>query len=105
MPHYIFLYLLGWEEYMLPCMNKALFGIDCPGCGMQRSVALLIRGDFVGAFYMYPAVYPLLALLLFLISSFFVTIKFEQQIKIFLGVLSGATIIVSYIIKMNFLTH
>ncbi|MFA7446524.1 MAG: DUF2752 domain-containing protein, partial [Flavobacteriaceae bacterium] len=44
------------EDYMLPCMNKKLFGIDCMGCGIQRSVALLLRGEFVEAFYMYPAI-------------------------------------------------
>jgi hypothetical protein len=25
------------------------------GCGMQRSIALILNGDFIAAFQMYPA--------------------------------------------------
>ena len=42
---------------MLPCLNKKLFGIDCFGCGTQRSLMLLYQGDFIGAFHMFPAIY------------------------------------------------
>ncbi|MGS0524465.1 DUF2752 domain-containing protein [Zobellia nedashkovskayae] len=31
---------------MLPCLNKKLFGIDCPGCGLQRSIVLFFKGRF-----------------------------------------------------------
>ena len=48
------------EDFMLPCLNKKLLGIDCLGCGMQRAVALILHGDFVAAFYMYPAIYTLI---------------------------------------------
>ncbi|MEX0361379.1 MAG: DUF2752 domain-containing protein [Allomuricauda sp.] len=93
--------LLSAKDYMLPCLNKKLFGIDCPGCGMQRSVDLLLHGDFVGAFKMYPAVYPIVLLLLFLISNLFLKLKFAHQIKFFLMLVTAGTIIVSYILKMN----
>ncbi len=26
---------------------------------MQRAIALIFEGDFIGAFHMYPAIYPL----------------------------------------------
>ncbi|OXA76084.1 Protein of unknown function [Flavobacterium aquidurense] len=48
------------EKYMLPCLFKTVFGIDCLGCGFQRSVFLLFQGDFLAAFKMYPAVYTTL---------------------------------------------
>lgn len=48
------------EEYMVPCMNKSIFGIDCMGCGTQRSLALLLDGEFIEAFKMFPAIYTLL---------------------------------------------
>ncbi|WP_338375516.1 DUF2752 domain-containing protein [uncultured Flavobacterium sp.] len=48
------------EEYMVPCMNKSIFGIDCMGCGTQRSLNLLLQGEFVEAFKMFPAIYTLL---------------------------------------------
>ncbi len=48
------------EEYMVPCMNKSIFGIDCMGCGTQRSLNLLLHGEFIEAFKMFPAIYTLL---------------------------------------------
>ncbi len=47
------------EDYMLPCLNKKLFGVDCLGCGMQRSLLFIAKGEFVDAFKMYPAIYTI----------------------------------------------
>ena len=33
----------------LICPFKALMGIDCPTCGLTRSVSMLIHGDLVGS--------------------------------------------------------
>ena len=55
-------YVLDIEKYMLPCMNKSLFGVDCIGCGTQRSLLLLVNGEFTKAFYQFPAVYTTLLL-------------------------------------------
>ncbi|MHA7864459.1 DUF2752 domain-containing protein [Flagellimonas marinaquae] len=89
------------EDYMLPCLNKQLLGVDCPGCGLQRSAHLLLHGEFVAAFQMYPAIYPILLLLAFLITSTFVKIHRSNQIKFALMLLTAGTVILSYIIKMN----
>lgn len=40
--------------------DKSIFGIDCMGCGTQRSLNLLLQGEFVEAFKMFPAIYTLL---------------------------------------------
>ena len=45
------------EDFMIPCLNKKLFGFDCPGCGIQRAYSILFQGDFIAAFKMYPAIY------------------------------------------------
>ncbi|MCL6265317.1 DUF2752 domain-containing protein [Flagellimonas sp. 2012CJ39-3] len=86
---------------MLPCLNKKIFGLDCPGCGMQRAAYLLFHGDFVAAFKMYPAIYPILLLLIFLISNLFLKLKFAHQIKLFLMLVTAGTIIISYVLKMT----
>jgi len=86
---------------MLPCLNKKFFGIDCPGCGLQRSVNLLLHGDFLGAFKIYPAIYPMVLLLIFLVSNLFIKFKFGHQIKLILMLVTAGTIIISYILKMN----
>ncbi|MBQ4821245.1 DUF2752 domain-containing protein [Aquimarina sp. MMG016] len=86
---------------MLPCLNKKLFGVDCLGCGMQRSAALILKGEFVAAFYMYPAIYPLLFLLIFIGFNFFVSFKHDWTIKLALMIITVLTIIISYFIKMK----
>jgi len=89
------------ESYMLPCLNKRIFGLDCPGCGIQRAMALLVQGDFYGAFHMYPAIYPLLLLAVVLAITLFSKSKLLVRLKIFLLFTTVATIIISYILKMN----
>ena len=94
------LFAKGLEDYMLPCINKKYLGFECMGCGLQRSVALLINGQFVDAFLMYPAVYTLIALFGFLIVNHFKTFKFGNKIIIILALLNVVTIICSYLLKL-----
>ncbi|UZO79535.1 DUF2752 domain-containing protein [Aquimarina sp. ERC-38] len=88
---------------MLPCLNKYFLGIDCLGCGMQRSLWLLAKGEFKAAFYMYPAIYPLLGFLLFILSEFFVTIKYSWYLKLTLITAIVVFMVGNYILKMKFI--
>ncbi len=88
------------EDYMLPCLNKKLLGFECMGCGLQRSFSLMFHGNFVEAFYMYPAVYSLI--LLFLAIGINIFFKFKHSNKIIgaLAIITVATIIISFTIKI-----
>ncbi|WP_175578766.1 DUF2752 domain-containing protein [Tenacibaculum aiptasiae] len=92
------------EDYMLPCLNKKLFGVDCLGCGIQRALALVLKGEFIEAFKMYPGIYTLLLLAFVIILNFFYKIKHAQKIISILAILNVLIIVISYIIKMNLLT-
>ncbi|MFX0558302.1 DUF2752 domain-containing protein [Maribacter sp. CXY002] len=94
-----FVFFLGIEQYMLPCFTKKIFGFDCPGCGLQRSLVLLLKGDFNGAFHMYPAIYPMLLLFVFLALNYFITIRFSNSIKITLISVTVGVIVINYISK------
>ncbi|MDT0691859.1 DUF2752 domain-containing protein [Salegentibacter sp. F188] len=89
------------EKYMLPCLNKELFGLECYGCGGQRAMALLLKGDFAAAFQMFPAIYPLLFLLGFLILNLFFKFKHDYTVKIGLIIFTAVIMIVSYLYKIN----
>ncbi|UCD62334.1 MAG: DUF2752 domain-containing protein [Flavobacteriaceae bacterium] len=91
--------LLINEDYMLPCLNKQLLGIECTGCGIQRAAVLLFHGEFLEAFNMYPAIYPLILLSGFLLLDNFIKIKYSNKISIILIVTSVATILINYILK------
>lgn len=90
------------EEYMLPCLNKKLFGLDCMGCGMQRSAVLVVKGEFLEAFNMYPAIYTLILLFGIIAFNTFKNFKYSSKIILILAVLNGITIVTSFIIKTFF---
>jgi hypothetical protein len=92
-------YILKLDEYMLPCFSKKILGVDCPGCGIQRSVALILQGEFGAAFKMYPAIYTLLLLFGFLILNNFFTIKGSNKIIITLTSITVLLILINYILK------
>lgn len=88
------------EEFMLPCMSKQVLGMDCPGCGIQRAAALLFQGEFVAAFKMYPAIYPILLLFAFLLADVFIKIKYANKISIGLMITSVVFILGNFLIKL-----
>lgn len=88
------------EEYMLPCLSKKLFGIDCLGCGIQRSFILILKGEFVAAFYMYPAIYTMLLFFAFIGISFIDKSRNYHKIIMFLGTVTAIVMVVSYLYKV-----
>lgn len=89
------------EEYMIPCMNKKIFGVECPGCGTQRSLALLADGEFVAAFHMFPAIYT--TILLFACIGLHFIDKTHKYHKLIVGlaILNAAITIIAYIYKIT----
>ena len=90
---------LGLENYMLPCFTKQILGVDCPGCGLQRSALLLFKGEFISAFLMYPAIYPMLVLFAFLGLNKLFPVKHSNTITIILMVSTVGFILINYLLK------
>ena len=63
-----FLNIISWlEQYQLPCLFKKYFHIDCPGCGFQRSISALLKGNVAESFLLFPTTF---ALLIFFVGLF-----------------------------------
>lgn len=90
------------EDYMVPCMNKSLFGVECLGCGTQRALNLLIHGEFVEAFKMFPAIYTTLLFFLFLFLHFIDKSRSYHKLIIWLAICNAVIMIISYSIKHFF---
>ena len=88
------------ENGLLPCMNKQILGLECPGCGLQMSVLLLFEGEFAAAFFMYPAIYPMILLLSFLLIDQFIKIKYSNTISIVLMITTVGFILTNFILKL-----
>ena len=41
------------------CPVQRLTGVPCPGCGLSRAAASVLRGDLAGAFRLHPMIYVL----------------------------------------------
>jgi hypothetical protein len=91
------------EEFLLPCLNKQLFGFDCLGCGAQRALVLVFQGEFHSAFKMYPAIYTILLLLAFLVVNLFVKFRRDWHVKAGLIILNAIIIVGAYAYKVSFL--
>ncbi len=87
------------EEHMLPCMNKQLFGIECPGCGTQRAIAFLMEGEFYEAFKMFPAIYTLGLFFILLGLHLFEKKRNYSILVIASAILNGAIILIAYLSK------
>jgi len=98
----VFLSIFGSvEKYMLPCLSKKLLGIECFGCGLQRSVVLLFQGSFLEAFKMYPAIYVLIPLIVVIGFNAMFKFKFANKIINVLSILTIAVVLISYIYKLT----
>lgn len=87
------------EDYMLPCLTKSVFGFECFGCGLQRAVILVFKGDFTAAFYMYPAVYTLLLLFALVFTRNLFRVPHYSKILYILVAINLALIVGNYFLK------
>ena len=88
------------EKRQLPCFYKSAFGVECPGCGMQRALIALLRGEFVESFRFYPALIPTMVMLVFLMVHLFYHLKNGAKILVSLFVFNAVIIIISYLYKI-----
>lgn len=88
------------ERNMFSCSFKKM-GVECAGCGMQRAIILLLKGEFVEAFYMYPPIYSILLMFAFLAIHLKFRIKNGHKILVALFILNLFITLANYIIKIN----
>lgn len=93
---------VSWlQNHLIPCPFKYLTGIDCPGCGFQRSVIALIHGNLQKSFNLYPAAIPLMLLAIYVAADcYFKLDNSRNLVKKTLFMVVGLLIIGSYCYKM-----
>ena len=92
---------LDWLSlHLLSCPFKSHFGIDCPGCGLQRSVLALLKGNFIDSFKLYPATMPLIFIVVFTFIHLKVDFKFGAQLIKITFVAIAVIILINYIYKI-----
>jgi len=96
------LVFIQWlREHLLPCPFKYFTGIDCPGCGFQRSVIALIQGDLHKSFQIYPPAIPLMLFFAYGVLDRRFNLDTKNEVIKKTGyMIVGTIIMVSYGIKM-----
>ena len=92
--------MIEWlERHLLYCPVKYFYGVPCPGCGIQRAVIELLKGNIYKSIEYYPALITLIVMFLFLILH--LIFEFKNGAK-FLKIIF---IINALIIFLNYFWH
>ncbi len=66
---YLFIYLLFKGIIPGECLFKRIFGINCPACGLTRSIKAILRLDFISSFNYNILGIPLFIVIIFMTIS------------------------------------
>lgn len=95
--------LSNWlQNNMLACFSKKYFHIECPGCGLQRSLVALLKGDVIGSLKLNAGLIPLMLLISTLLIHLIFKLKHGAKILLVLQIVSASTMIVQYFIKQYY---
>ena len=75
-------------------------GFDCPGCGIQRAFICLMKGELWSSILMYPALIPMLALMIVLPLHLKFKFKNGAAFLMYTFILAAVLIVVNYIVKL-----
>jgi hypothetical protein len=93
--------MIEWlEAHMGTCAFVSQFNMECPGCGSQRAIIALLKGDLVQSLKLYPALIPYLSTLIIMIAHLIFKFRNGAQILVWSFIFSAGLMIVSYVIKL-----
>ena len=97
----MFVTFIDWlEERQIACFYKTTLGIECPGCGIQRALIALLRGDLIESIKLFPALIPTVAMLILLVVHVSYGVINGRKILISMLILNSVIVFISYIFKM-----
>jgi hypothetical protein len=93
--------IISWlESNQGTCSFREHTGIDCPGCGLQRSILALLEGDLLESIIQFPALLPLAAMFVFLGIHLVFKLKHGAFILKIFYIGNISIILLNYIFKL-----
>lgn len=86
---------------LISCPFKSCTGIDCPGCGLQRSVVKLLEGDISASVDQHPAGIPMLFMIVFLLLHLKFDFKHGAKILTYTFAFSTLITLINYCYKIS----
>lgn len=88
------------DKYSMSCFYKNQLGVECPGCGMQRSMAELLRGNLAESLLLFPALIPIVFMITFLILHLIFNYRNGAAILKYSFIFTASVIVVHYVSKI-----
>lgn len=93
--------IITWlESHMGTCTFQEHGGISCPGCGLQRSIIALLKGNLWESILYFPALLPLITMFAFLGIHLIFKLKHGALILKILYITNISLILGNYIVKL-----
>lgn len=89
------------EAHQVPCFYKHYLCVECPGCGMQTAIILLLKGDIAGSIIAYPALIPTIFLLVYLFLHLIFNFKKGAIILKISFIFTVVIMFTNYVIKFS----
>lgn len=94
--------LIDWlEKNSRPCFYKNNFGFECLGCGFQRSVIELLKGNFIESIKLYPALIPFILTFIFLALHLKFKFNFGPILLKALFIFTSCVIVINFLYKIT----
>ena len=88
------------KNNMLDCLSVKIFGAECPGCGIQRSIIFLLEGNLKSSLITYPALIPTIILIFYLILHLIFKFKTGHKWILLMFIINVSIMIITYVIKI-----
>jgi hypothetical protein len=88
------------ETHLFSCSVKSLTGLNCPGCGMQRAMIALLRGDLPGSLSCNPTLIPFLVTLLYSGLHLFFSFRHGARNTVIFFAFTGSLMIANFVVKL-----
>ncbi len=88
------------EEHLFSCSFKTAFGVDCPGCGMQRAFLALIKGNLVESLNFNASLIPFLLTFFYSIAHLIINFKNGARNIVWFFCITVGIMVVNFVIKM-----
>jgi len=94
-------FLFDAKSGLFQCPFHALTNFDCPGCGLQRSIIFLFRGEVIESVRMYWASIPIL--LMYVYGFLFLKYRYRNGLRnlIYFFCFNAVLIACNYIYKIT----
>jgi hypothetical protein len=93
--------IISWlESHQGNCSFREHTGLDCPGCGLQRSILALLEGELLESIMLFPALLPVMAMFVFLGIHLVFKLKHGALILKIFYIGNISIILLNYIFKL-----